>query len=143
MIERKRFVLVLSVATTAALAQGCAAQRNVVFYPNAHYEKVGTSAAQRDYRECLAAAEAAGTEGSGAEKAGRRAAKGAAVGGAVGAAHGAVRGRDVVKSAGAGAAAGAAGGAVSTMFDDKPDALTRRFVEQCLREKGYRPVGWR
>jgi hypothetical protein len=25
----------------------------------------------------------------------------------------------------------------------KPDPVFKKFVEQCLRDKGYQPIGWR
>ena len=69
--------------------------------------------------------------------------KGAAVGAAGGAAVGAVTG-----NLGQGAAVGAAGGGAvamtrSAIDSGKPDPLFKKFVEQCLRDKGYQPVGWR
>ena len=46
------------------------------------------------------------------------------------------------------AAAGAAGGGAASMTrsminSGKPDPVFKRFVEQCLRDKGYLPIGWR
>jgi hypothetical protein len=66
-------------------------------------------------------------------------AKGAAVGGAVGA----VTGRP-----GRGLAAGAAGGGAGgltrgAMKSGDPDEIERRFVEQCLRDMGYKVIGWK
>jgi hypothetical protein len=29
------------------------------------------------------------------------------------------------------------------MFGPRPDGLTRRYVETCLRERGYQTIGWR
>jgi outer membrane lipoprotein SlyB len=60
----------------------------------------------------------------------------------VGAAAGAVVGR-----AGRGAAMGAAGGGsaglLRGLFGSRdPDPVQKRFVEKCLREKGYQVIGW-
>ena len=70
-------------------------------------------------------------------------AKGAAVGGAAGTAVGAVTG-----NVGRGAAVGAAGSGAASMTrsmlnSGKPDQVFKKFVEQCLRNKGYQPIGWR
>jgi len=54
-------------------------------------------------------------------------------------------------AAGEGAAIGAAGGATAGplgtmlgwMFQrSEPDPVYRTFVETCLRDKGYQPIGW-
>ena len=38
----------------------------------------------------------------------------------------------------------AAGGLVRGLLRwREPDPVERRFVEQCLRERGYQPIGWR
>lgn len=84
-----------------------------------------------------------GTKSDSGEKVAKGTAAGAAVGGAAGAAVGAVFG-----NAGRGAAAGAAGGAAGALtrgiiHSGQPDPVFRRFVEKCLREKGYEPIGWK
>ncbi len=120
----------------------CAQQRPVL-YPNAHFRYVGREIAKADTDECIQLAIDFGArEGRGAKVA-RDTATGAAVGGAAGAAVGAVTG-----NAGRGAAAGAAGGGAASMTrsvlkSGKPDPVFKRFVEQCLRDKGYQPIGWR
>jgi len=65
------------------------------------------------------------------------------VGAASGAAVGAVLG-----DAGTGAAAGAAGGIsrglIGALFDsNEADPVYRNFVDRCLREQGYEPIGWK
>ena len=74
-------------------------------------------------------------------------AKDTAVGGAFGAAVGAVGGA-IVGSAGRGAAVGGATGATAGILrglfkSSEPDPVYRSFVEKCLREKGYEPMGWK
>jgi hypothetical protein len=130
-------------------AVGCATPRPVL-YPNARLKAVGASAAQADTDECMRRADAYVRSGGEADKtlesAGIGAGTGAAIGAAGGAAGGAVLGR-----AGIGAAAGAAGGAaagatrgiVHEMFRKRgPSPVYRNFVNRCLREKGYDPIGW-
>lgn len=121
---------------------GCASKRPVL-YPNAHYTAVGNRQAEDDVDDCLSLASAHGLKpNSGGQVAGGTV-QGAAVGAATGAAVGAV-----VVSAGRGAAAGSAGGAagglVRSMFRvERPDQVTRNFVNRCLQDRGYEPIGWR
>jgi hypothetical protein len=126
-----------------AAAAGCAAKRPVL-YPNPHYQSVGVEVAQADIDTCMRMAEtgvgdsnhAAETAGSGAVGAGTGAAVGA-VGGAIG------RG-----GAGTGAAVGAATGGMLGLFRGlwrwrDHDPIYMAYVDTCLSEKGYRPLGWR
>jgi outer membrane lipoprotein SlyB len=138
---RATFRLFIPTVLTAALLS-CAAQRPVL-YPNAQLEKVGKSVAEADIDACIQLANDYGAkEGSGARVA-KDTGVGAAVGGAAGAAVGAVTG-----NLGRGAAVGAAGGGAAAMTrsalkSGEPDAVFKKFVDQCLRDKGYQPIGWR
>lgn len=122
---------------------GCAGP-SPVLYPNQHLEAVGRAEADRDIAECRELAQAAGARGElgeGAEMAGST-----AVGGAAGAATGAVGGA-VVGSPGRGAAVGAAtgatGGLLRSIFGSRgPSGAHRAFVNRCLHERGYEPIGW-
>jgi outer membrane lipoprotein SlyB len=132
-------VLALAAASLAA----CAAPRPVL-YPNEHLRAVGQKAAERDIAECRQLAEAAGATAAGgrADAAAGGAVRGGAIGGAAGAAGGAVAG-----SAGRGAAAGAAGGATAGLLgglfrSPGPSPAYRSFVNRCLAERGYEPMGW-
>lgn len=120
----------------------CAAQRPVL-YPNEHLRSVGETAAQRDVDDCVQLATESGVESA---SRGGDAAKSGAVGATIGAATGAVVGA-IFGNAGRGAATGAVGGGVSAglatlFYAGKPDPLTRQFVNRCLNEKGYDPIGW-
>lgn len=69
-------------------------------------------------------------------------AKGGLYGGAIGGAVGAVHGH-----AGLGAATGAASLGVTSFLNSifsgpRPNSAKRRYVEQCLRERGYGITGW-
>lgn len=133
-----------TVTLLAAVALAGCAQPRPVLYPNTHLEAVGQAQADRDIAACRQLAEAAGATragGAGAAAAGSTA-TGAAVGGASGAAGGAV-----VGAAGRGAAAGAAGGATAGLLrglfrSPQPSAAHREFVNRCLADRGYEPVGW-
>ena len=124
------------------LLVACAAKRPVL-YPNEHLEYVGKEAAEQDINDCMALAEANGVDSNRAGEVATSTAGGAAVGGATGAAAGAVTGNPA-----RGAAAGAAGGATLGLFrglyrSREPDPVFRNFVDKCLTERGYEPIGWR
>ncbi|UCG07274.1 MAG: cell envelope biogenesis protein OmpA [Desulfobacterales bacterium] len=120
---------------------GCAPKRPVL-YPNAHLKQVGKEVAEADIDECIQLAKDYGAGSKSGEKIATQTAEGAAVGGAAGAAVGAVTG-----NLGRGVAAGAAGGAAAAgtrqiFRSGDPDPLLKQFVEKCLRDKGYEPIGW-
>lgn len=121
----------------------CAAAKQPILAPNEHLQGMEPEAIQRDIDECIRLA----TEiGSGSQRS-REIAGQTAVGAVTGAAAGTVAGA-VTGSPGLGAAAGAAGGAtggfLSGLFRSSDlDPAQRRYVEECLRQKGYKPIGWR
>jgi Glycine-zipper domain len=133
------------VILTAALAlAGCASAARPVLYPNDHLSAVGQAQADADLAECRQLAESAGASG-GADQA-ERSARGAGVGGAIGGATGAVGGA-ILGRPGTGAALGAATGATAGLMRSlfgrsEPSAAYRGFVDRCLSERGYDPVGW-
>jgi hypothetical protein len=136
--------LLAAVGCAAALLAlvGCAARRPVL-YPNAHLESVGAEVAQRDIEECIARAEASGADAGHAREVGTRSAEGAVAGGATGAVVGAIRGHPG-RDAAAGAGAGATLGLFRGLFSSRErDPVFRNFVDQCLRDRGYQPIGWR
>jgi hypothetical protein len=136
----KKLIVFMGVAMV--LGAACAEKRPVV-YPNAHLKQVGNETAQRDIDECIRYASDSGAEGNKGAEIAKGTAGGAAVGGAVGAATGAVLG-NLGRGAAAGAAGGAAGGLVhGALKSDEPDPVFKSFVDRCLREKGYEPIGWR
>jgi hypothetical protein len=138
-MKMNRFVFL---AIAMAAAAGCADKRPVL-YPNAHLNRVGNEAAQRDIDACIQFAKDGGADSDKGAEIAKSTAGGAAVGGAVGAATGAVLG-NLGRGAAAGAAGGAAGGLVrGTLTSGDPDPVFRNFVDRCLREKGYDPIGWR
>jgi hypothetical protein len=87
-------------------------------------------------------AQQAGVGGSKATPIAKRTATAGAVGGAAGAAAGAVRGH-AGRGAAAGAAGGAAGGLMSGLIKSRDlDPVSKRYVDVCLQERGYRVLGW-
>jgi hypothetical protein len=123
---------------------GCASAARPVLYPNAHLSAVGQAQADADIAECRQLAEDAGAAGgaSQGERAARSGVIGGAVGGATGAAGGAILGRPGTGAA-VGAATGATAGFMRSLFRrGEPSSAYRGFVDRCLRERGYDPVGW-
>jgi predicted small lipoprotein YifL len=130
--------LVLALAGLA----GCADKRPVL-YPNAHLQQVGNETAQRDIDACIHYAQESGADSDRGTEVAKNTAGGAIIGGAVGTATGAVLG-NLGRGAAAGAAGGAAGGLTKGLLQSgDPDPVLKNFVERCLREKGYDPIGWR
>ncbi len=122
---------------------GCSGARPVL-YPNAELEKAGPEQAELDISSCEELAEQyVETSNAGEQVAGQT-----VTGGAVGAASGAVGGA-IAGSVGLGSAIGAAVGATQGLLrgifssggsDSNP--TYRKFVNRCLKEKGYEPIGW-
>jgi hypothetical protein len=139
MLRQWRVALVLMIGVA-----GCAAKRPVL-YPNAQLSRVGQAAADRDVDDCMQRAQqyASSPEGAKAREIAGQTAAGAAGGAAIGAVGGAITG-----SAGEGAAVGAATGATGGLLHGlwtgtEPDPVFVNFVDRCLRERGYEPIGWR
>jgi hypothetical protein len=124
------------------LVQGCASPRPVL-YPNAHLAQVGAEASQEDIDACIELAENADLGKNRAAETAKSTGIGAGIGAAIGAATGAIFGRP-----GTGAAAGAAGGGIRGFFrgifgGGEPAPVFKNYVDTCLRERGYKPVGWK
>jgi hypothetical protein len=133
---------IISIFLLIMLVAACT-QKRPVLYPNSHLKTVGKAAAETDINECIQLAKDYGAGSNSGGRIGTSAAKGAAVGGATGAAIGAVTGNPG-RGAAAGAAGGAAGSATRAALDSAdPNPVFKRFVEKCLRDKGYEPIGWR
>ncbi len=127
------------------LLSACATPKRPVLYPNNHLRMVGSAQAQADIEACMQWAYASGAD----EGKGSRLIKDTSKAGAVGAATGAVVGAiSSSGDAGRGAAMGGAGAAtarlVSGAFEvSNPSPIFMQFVDRCLRERGYDPLGWR
>lgn len=126
------------------MTSACASKPKL--YPNQKLKTVGKKAAERDVEKCITESDEY-FETSKGKKVLKSAGKGAVVGSAFGAAMGAVAGaftgnmgKGLVRGGAIGAAGGAAGSAASTAIS--PDEIKRRYVNQCLSEKGYQVLGW-
>lgn len=127
----KFFMLLLGL-----ILMSCASKPQL--YPNQKLKSVGKDIAKKDIDQCIDDADKYLESSKG-----KQMAKGAGAGAAIGAAMGAVGGmftgnfgRGLVRGGAIGAAGGGAAGAVS------PDQIKRRYVNQCLAEKGYQVLGW-
>ncbi len=125
------------------LVAGCAAPKPIL-YPNGHLQQVGKEVADRDIDECREMAKDAGataSQGKSGQVAGSTAA-GGAIGSAAGAVGGAVVGHPG-RGAMVGAASGATAGLLRGLFRRSPPSNAhKQFVQRCLKERGYDPVGW-
>lgn len=115
-----------------------------VLYPNAKLNESGQVEAQRNIEECKQLASAGGADPASGQVA--RSVGNTAIGGATGGTSGAVGGA-ILGAAGRGAAVGAATGATagfirSIFSSPKPSGAYINFVDRCLRERGYEPIGW-
>ncbi len=128
----------------------CATQRPVLS-PNEHLNRVNPEKAERDIDDCIQRAENSASsierEANAAERVAKSTGTSATIGAAAGGAGGAV-----VGAAGTGAAVGAVGGGVAALMrgllrelfaSREPSPAYKGFVNYCLREKGYEPIGWK
>jgi len=138
---RKKALKIFLVLAAVLLFTGCG-HHGPVLYPNAHLKAVGEERARLDIQECERLAEEYVKSPAGLEAA-KSTAGGAAGGAVVGGAMGSVTG-NLGRGAGIGAAGGAAVGLIrGTARASRPSPVHKNFVDRCLREKGYEPIGWR
>ena len=136
----KKLVLPVLILLVLALI-GCGATQRPVLYPNNHLKTVGNAQGERDIDDCMQMAEAY-VKRNQESKVAEGAVKGGAIGAATGAAVGAVTG-NFGRGLASGAAGGAAGGATWGLFKAaEPSPVYKNFVNRCLRERGYDPMGW-
>ena len=130
-------------AVLACAASAACASKRPVLYPNAHYKQVGIEVSRSDVEECMNLAETGvGDSNVGAETAGRSVV-GAGAGAAVGAVGGAITGNPGAGAA-VGAATGGTAGLLSGLWGSRDhDPTFMAYVDTCLRERGYQPIGWK
>ncbi len=123
------------------LISACSSQQPV-FYPNSHYNRVGKMAAEGDINYCIGLATSSGATPDISKEVLTQTAEGSLIGGLTGAATGAIYGR-AGKAAAAGAAGGGAFGMTRALIESgEPNQVFKDFVNRCLRDKGYDPIGW-
>lgn len=130
-------LMVLSLQLSA-----CGPKRPIL-YPNDHLKEVGQERANQDIDECIRVANEYQAGGDKAAEIAKDTGKAAVIGTATGAAIGAVSGN--IRQGSAIGAVGAATAALTSgiMRSDEPDPVFKKFVDQCLREKGFQAIGWR
>ena len=121
------------------------APENVNVFVKAEAFNPTSSVKDRMALSTIEAAEASGANSGKNEELAKKTAKAGAVGGATGAVVGSLSSSSDL---GRGAAIGSAGAATATLvsgaFDaSEPTQVYIRFVEICLRDKGYQTIGWR
>ncbi len=131
---------VVGLICLVTLQSGCSSQP--IMYPDENQDVLNKEKTDEAVEQCIQLADEAGVSSSNAGDAAKRTAISSAAGAASGAAIGAIGGNVVT-----GAASGAVGGLVIGLFSylinsNQPDPNYKRIVEQCLREKGYQPIGW-
>lgn len=133
----KRGLILITIFVLA----GCAIRQSPVLYPNEHLKNVGETRAQSEIEECSRLAEAYIKANPGAKVVGGTivgGAGGSVVGGAVGVVTG-----NIGRGAAIGAVAGATSGLVRGIYKaSQPSPVYKAFVNRCLKEKGYDPIGW-
>jgi hypothetical protein len=139
----RRFkITVLAAACALLTLQGACATKGPVLYPNDYYNRVGPETAAQDIARCLQLADAAGIKHSPGTDVAKETAVSAGIGAATGAAWEAAK-DDAGGTAGASAAAAGTAGLLRGLLHSKdPNPVYKNFVEQCLRERGYSPIGW-
>jgi len=126
---------------SAVILAGCGTARPVL-YPNTQVQQAGEVRAQQDIDECTRKAETYVKDNPAGDVA-KSTATGAIVGAAVGAAVGAITG-DFGQGLAIGASSGGIWGFFGGLFQAaEPSPVHKQFVERCLREKGYEPIGWK
>ena len=134
-------VPVVALILAAALLAGCATPR-VALYPDAHYKSLSKETVQKDIDDCDAKAKAFVKTHKGqivAKHTGAGAFLGAFLGVIAGAFTGDYGGA-IAEGAAMGAATGLASGAIQA---SSPEGVHRKFVEYCLMDMGYKPMGWK
>ncbi len=131
---RCELILLMSVMLTA-----CATNQPILYSSTGAAGGGATAIAA-----CHQLAVAAGAQPTGGQvgDAARDTTKGAALGAATGAVGGALVGA-AGRGAGIGAVTGATAALISSVFSPAaPNPAYRAFVERCLRDRGFEPVGW-
>lgn len=142
-VFRVRDAARLAAAALAILVVPACTAKRPVLYPNATLTSVEPAVVEADVDACLDLAEQYGADTDSAGRIAGESVEGAAIGGAAGAVGGAIFGNPA-RGAAFGAATGATARGVRSLFRARnPDPLYVRFVDTCLRRKGYEPIGWR
>ncbi|MCP5406319.1 MAG: cell envelope biogenesis protein OmpA [Chromatiaceae bacterium] len=143
-ISRINFPSLLLLLLLPLSLAGCASgPKRPLFYFSSHEQPVSKVQSDWDTDQCMALARQAGVAENRDGEVGRKAASGALLGGIAAGAWSLVRGgggENLLAGAVAGGATGAAKGAIDST---EQSPIFRRYVERCLRERGYDVIGWK
>ena len=138
-ISNSKFTTPFIIVWTIIVLAGCSTtfvRPNL--YPNDHLLKNSKEQVDRDMVQCNDLATTYVKDASKYNKIARESITGAAIGSASGALAGVIVGNSVGRSVGAGAAVGAIIPILQRLFQsNEPSPNRERFVEICLRDKGY------
>ena len=138
----RHLCLLWPLALVLTLAGCASSEKRPILYPNSQLQTAGQAQARHDIDACMQLAASSGVSRTKDGEIGRKAAAGGALGGAGAAAAALIRG-NALENALAGAAAGAAVGATKGGIDStEMNPTFKRFVQRCLKEKGYEVIGW-
>lgn len=112
-----------------------------VLYPNAHLQKVGADVAQQHINECMSLADNSGISKTNNQIM-KKTAEGAAIGAATGAVRGGIRGKNIGENTLGGAAIGGTAGAIHGAFNSDMNRAYQGFVNECLKNRGFKVIGW-
>ena len=144
MLRISRFAAALLALTQICFVSACASAPKPILYPNDHLAEVGEEQSKSDIETCRNQADAAGAnrDPDKVKQVAKSGAKGAAIGAVGGVVGGAISG-GVGRGAAIGAATGATVGVLSAAMRKPPvSEAHRNYVNRCLAEKGYEPMGW-
>jgi len=125
------------------LCTSCSGTKTPAFYPNDHLNKVGDVQAEVDRKYCQALADQYVKDPNRYSSTVKEGTISGALGAATGAVAGAITQGNIGRSIGAGAAVAAIWSIASDLRrTDNTSPTYQRFVERCLKQKGYKIVGW-
>jgi hypothetical protein len=138
----KQILTVITLFGLSAFLSSCAGPQRPVFYPNEKLNSTGKEEVKKDTDDCIRLSVEAGLKEQKGKEMAKETVKEGARGAAIGAVVGAITG-DVGQAAAIGAAAGGTAGLMDEALDRELDPVQRGYVDQCLRERGYQPIGWK
>lgn len=138
-----RTVILFTLFLTMTMVLAACGAKRPLLYPNDRLKETGQARAKQEIDDCMRLATEYQAGGDKGGEIARDAGKAGVIGAATGAVIGIITG-DIGRSTaigGAGAATATMGSGI--MRSDEPDPIFKQFVDQCLREKGFQPIGWR
>ena len=138
-----RTIIICCLLFSFTMMLGACGAKRPVLYPNNYLKEIGQAKANQEIDNCISMANDYQAGGDRSKEIVKDTGKAGIIGAATGAVIGVFTG-DIGRAT----AIGGAGAATATMGSglmrsDEPDPVFKQFVDQCLREKGFQPLGWR